>query len=178
MEELKELDTMYVYEQYDDYLKKHIKGVNDAFLWLCENIPELVTDNYKKIKELVLNHDKSKYCLEEYDAYAQYFYGDNKTSETVKENFDKAWLHHQHFNPHHWNHWVLINDEDGTYPLDMPYEYIVEMVCDHLSFSFNKGNLNEIFSWYDKNKYKMILSENTRKTYEDILNKIKEVINK
>ena len=58
--------------------------------------------------------------------------------------------------------------------LDMPYNYIIEMICDWWAFSWNKGNLYEIFSWYDAHKAYMKLSDNTRKTVEDILGKIKD----
>src|SRR5947207_278928 len=33
------------------------------------------------------------------------------TQEGVDEAFDGAWLHHQHVNKHHWQHWVLRNDD-------------------------------------------------------------------
>ena len=56
----------------------------------------------------------------------------------------------------------------------MPYNYIIEMMCDWWAFSWNKGNLNEIFDWYEKQKYYMKLSNATRKTVEDILSKIKK----
>lgn len=56
----------------------------------------------------------------------------------------------------------------------MPYNYIIEMICDWWAFSWNGRNLNEIFDWYDKHKDYMKLSDATRKTVEDILSKIKE----
>lgn len=91
------------------------------------------------------------------------------------QDFNYAWLRHIHMNPHHWQHWVLINDDptEGEKIMDMPYVYVVEMICDWWSFSFNKGNLDEIFSWYGEHDKYMKLSKNTRNTVEDILNKIK-----
>ena len=56
----------------------------------------------------------------------------------------------------------------------MPYKYIIEMICDWWSFSWNKGNLKEIFDWYDDHKNHMKLHKDTRKTVEEILNRIKE----
>ena len=56
----------------------------------------------------------------------------------------------------------------------MPYNYIIEMICDWWAFSWNSGNLNEIFDWYDEHKNYMKLSDATRKTVENILSKIKE----
>ena len=58
----------------------------------------------------------------------------------------------------------------------MPIENIIEMICDWWSFSWNTGNLYEIFEWYEEHKNNMILSENTRGTVEYILEKIKEVL--
>ena len=48
------------------------------------------------------------------------------------------------------------------------------MICDWWAFSWNKGNLNEIFNWYEKHMDYMKLSDATRKTVEDILSKIKK----
>ena len=112
--------------------------------------------------------------VEEYTAYDEYFYGKTKTPE-IKKNFNLAWLHHIHNNPHHWQHWVLINDDpgEGMIMLDMPHNYIIEMICDWWAFSWAKGNLYEIFNWYDAHKDYMKLSDKTRETVEDILEKIK-----
>lgn len=92
------------------------------------------------------------------------------------QDFNKAWLAHIHRNPHHWQHWVLINDDPklGEIVLDMPYEYIIEMICDWWAFSWSSGNLYEIFNWYNEHEEYMKLSEKTRKTVEDILDKIKK----
>ena len=160
-------------ERYDLYLEKHKAGVKKAFEWLKENLPE-VTEHDGLEWQVCYNHDTSKNDSEEYDAYDKYFYGGNK-SYSVVQDFNYAWLRHIHMNPHHWQHWVLINDDptEGEKIMDMPYIYVVEMICDWWSFSFNKGNLDEIFSWYDEHSKYMKLSKNTRNMVEDILNKIK-----
>ena len=56
----------------------------------------------------------------------------------------------------------------------MPYNYILEMVCDWWTFSWAKENLTEIFDWYNEHKSYMKLSDKTRKTVEDILDKKKK----
>lgn len=91
------------------------------------------------------------------------------------QDFNYAWLNHIHRNPHHWQHWILLNDEpnEGEIILDIPYHYILEMICDWWAFSWAKGDLTEIFNWYDQHKSYMKLSEKTRKTVEDILWKIR-----
>jgi hypothetical protein len=57
--------------------------------------------------------------------------------------------------------------------LDMPYVFIIEMLCDWWAFSWKEGNLYEIFNWYDKNKEGIILSDKTRNTLEGLLDKLR-----
>jgi hypothetical protein len=163
-------------DDYNEYLRGHIGNTEKAFNWLIENIPELFSEfDVDYLGAQVSMHDISKYSDYEYNAYCEYFYGDSKTGE-VKENFDYAWLHHQHNNPHHWQHWLLQNDdpEIGLRILDMPYVFIIECICDWWSFSWKENKLDEIFNWYEKNKEGIILSDKTRKTLESILEKMKE----
>lgn len=158
--------------EYDRYLSNHKSNVTEGYEWLCDNLPELIKDNYGH--QICFAHDQSKFQSDEYEAYDAYFYGGNKSYEVVR-NFKRAWLQHIHRNPHHWQHWVLINDDpnEGEVILDMPYNYIVEMICDWWAFSWVKGNLTEIFGWYEKHKDYMKLSNNTRITVESILLTIK-----
>lgn len=158
--------------QYDNYLTEHKENVAKGFRWLQENIPEVIEDGFEW--QICFNHDASKTDPEEYDAYDAYFYGNNR-SYSVVQNFKKAWLRHIHNNPHHWQHWILINDEpkEGMVVIDMPYIYVVEMICDWWSFSWTKGYLNEIFGWYEDRKDYMKLSANTRRSVEYILGKMK-----
>lgn len=159
--------------QYDNYLTEHKENVAKGFRWLQENIPEVIEDGLEW--QICFNHDASKTDPEEYDAYDAYFYGNNR-SYSVVQNFKKAWLRHIHNNPHHWQHWILINDEpkEGMVVIDMPYIYVVEMICDWWSFSWKKGDLNEIFGWYEDRKDYMKLSANTRRSVEYILGKMKD----
>ena len=160
-------------EKYDYYLKNHIENVRKAYELLKVMDLNLSKDEYDEARYLIDNHDQSKFTAEEYFAYLEYFYGEEKTKE-VQSDFDYAWLHHQHNNKHHHQYWLLKKD-DGTFKaLDMPKPYIIEMICDWWSFSINKGYWGEIINWYEKEKNKMILSENTRKEVERILGLIKD----
>lgn len=60
----------------------------------------------------------------------------------------------------------------------LPYEYIVEMICDWWSFSWKTENLYEIFDWYDQHKERMILADNTKKLVERFLEEIKMELDK
>lgn len=166
--------------EYDMYLLHHIENVNKAFAWMQEN---LNLNDYLEQYQIIItkvditNHDASKYNDDEYDAYDKYFYGNNKSAKVVND-FNYAWLNHIHVNEHHWQHWLLFEDDpENSIPykaLEMPKEYVFEMVCDWWSFSFNSGNLYEIFDWYNDHKEKMVLHKNTRELVERILQDIKE----
>lgn len=159
--------------QYDLYLAQHKENVSKGFEWIRENLPEILSEDVEW--QIRFNHDSSKSNPDEYDAYDAYFYGGN-LSYAVVQNFNRAWLLHIHRNPHHWQYWVLINDdpEEGEKVLNMPYNYILEMICDWWAFSWQKKDLFEIFNWYDERKDYMKLSDKTRKTVEKILKQMKE----
>ena len=159
--------------EYDIYLRQHRNNVNRGYQWLRTNLPEIF-DGCGAIDEQIFRHDVSKNSNEEYTPYDLYFYGNNK-SYAVVQNFRKAWLHHIHVNPHHWQHWILVNDDpgEGEILLEMPLPYIIEMICDWWAFSWQKGNLSEIFSWYDKHQQYIKLAPKTREIVEDILWKLR-----
>jgi len=121
-------------------------------------------------------HDWSKLRPSEFIPYANYFYegrenyeGYYKPSDTGDEAVDRAWLSHQHLNPHHWQYWVLKEDEGDVKALEMPKRYALEMICDWRGAGKAQGNGNNTREWYKKHKDKMILHPNTRKFIEDII---------
>lgn len=163
--------------EYDEYLKEHIGNVQKAYDWLEEHLPQVTEDVHWSPNHSLSGHDESKYSDAEYDPYDKYFYGGSR-SFAVVEAFNQAWNHHIHNNPHHWQYWVLLEDDPKSgepyIALAMPGEYIVEMICDWWSFSWKSGQLTEIFDWYDMHKDVMKLHKNTRKTVENILQLIRE----
>ena len=161
--------------KYNEYLEDHINGVRKGYQWLEEKFPDYISKLMgpyaSNPMSLLSMHDQSKYGDEEYIAYDRYFYG-NKSFKVVQD-FNYAWLHHIHRNPHHWQYWILVHDDEPEEILEMPTWYVVEMICDWWSFSWKSGNLHEIFEWYEKHKG-MKLNPKTREVVEDILGKIKE----
>ena len=163
---------------YDEYLRGHIDAVRKAAAWMADNLGIVrdMTDEAKfAFDNLVRHHDDSKWYFREYGPYDAYFYG-----EKDKEAFNHAWLHHIHNNPHHWQHWLLMND-DGKYrdqdkviPLEMPRVYALEMVADWWSFSWRSGNLEEVFAWYEEHSDNIILHPKTREFVEAVLDEIRE----
>lgn len=163
---------------YDEYLSKHIGSVLNAANWMLRNLnvfDGMTDEEARAFRNAVSNHDRSKYCEAEYGAYDAYFYG-----EKNEDAFNRAWLHHIHNNPHHWQHWLLMND-DGKYrdpdkviALEMPKAYALEMVADWWSFSWCSGNLEEVFAWYEEHRDSIILHPDTREFVESVLDEIRE----
>ena len=59
----------------------------------------------------LLVHDISKFRPSEWFPYAVTFYAKDGSKQYVESvAFNLAWLLHQHRNPHHWQHWVLRQD--------------------------------------------------------------------
>lgn len=163
-------------EEYKNYIIEHKKKVKQFADWLKENLPELFTTvDIDAFNEVIKEHDDSKFSEEEFEAYAKKFFGkqdiNGKPLEYVP-GFDEAWKHHWINNEHHPEFWL------GE---DMPYIYILEMLCDWGSFSIAKGNLSELIDYYydeaqeDKEKN---LSDNTKEIIEDILRQIESIINR
>lgn len=164
--------------EYDAYLYEHIANVQKALRWMADTIilSEISQMSWSMAIDSAQRHDESKNWREEYNAYDNYFYGGNKTP-LVQEEFDRAWLHHQKNNPHHWQYWVLINDDDGkNKALQMPVCYVLEMIADWWSFSWKNNDLMEIFKWYKDHEKKMVLHDETRKLVEKILNQMHKIL--
>ena len=166
---------------YERYLEEHKQNVAKGFRWFQENLPEVI-DNIRAMyndidlgHQICFAHDASKTDPEEYLAYDEYFYGGNRSHEVVQE-FNKAWLRHIHHNPHHWQYWVLINDDpnEDTVVLEMPANYVLEMICDWWAFSWKSGNLFEIFKWYEEHKPYIKFGSVTRAFVEYILDLLRE----
>lgn len=126
-------------------------------------------------------HDLSKFRPSEWFPYAENFYGKGGEKRTAIDpkrgyspaeqetllSFDVAWLRHIHRNPHHWQFWVLIQDEDADKPLEMPHRYRMEMLCDWRGAGRAQGFGDNTETWYEAHKDKMILEAETRKWIEE-----------
>lgn len=125
-------------------------------------------------------HDWHKLLPSEFIPYARFFYGNvgestrdetgyYKPTDTGYLPFDLAWLHHQKLGKHHWQYWILPEDEGGVKLLQMPEKYILELVADWKGAGKAQGTPNTII-WYEKNKDKMQLHPDTRERIELLLN--------
>lgn len=111
-------------------------------------------------------HDWSKLTPAEWGPYVRTFY--DKPRARVGE-FDAAWLHHQHANPHHWQHWLLQEDDGGLKTLRMPEPLVREMVADWMGAGRAITGKWEVESWYRANQSKIRLHPDTRHMVERLL---------
>lgn len=139
-----------------------------------------------EIPLLGLVHDWTKFLLSEFVPYARHFYGNypdrhenawvsayytGPTKQSVKCQFDEAWLHHQKRNKHHWQYWVLIEDDSGIMGrkgLPMPDRYRCEMLADWRGAGRAYGN-PDTKAWYLKHRDRMLLHSETRAWLEWML---------
>ena len=110
-----------------------------------------------------LTHDLSKFLPSEWFPYVEYFYGKNPS----QCEFDKAWLKHQKRNKHHWQWWLLQEDEGQLKPIPMNDISRKEMLADWIGAGKAITGEDNLIEWYEKNKDKMILHHDTRVWVEE-----------
>lgn len=129
-----------------------------------------------------LTHDLSKLFPDEFVPYARHFYradgtkrpkkrdetGYYKPTDTGDAAFDFAWLLHQKRNDHHWQWWVLAEDEGGLKVLAMSDGARREMLADWRGAGRAQGK-PDVLGWYTENRGKMQLAEETRAWVEYVL---------
>jgi hypothetical protein len=124
-------------------------------------------------------HDWSKLLPSEWFPYTMKFYGNWGTAESlddadriqvaVNRAFDMAWLRHQHRNPHHWQHWVLREDDGDTQALRMPDVFVREMVADWMGAGRARAGQWESGKWYDANAHRIVLHPDVRALVERLI---------
>ena len=117
-------------------------------------------------------HDWSKFLPCEWFPYAASFYGPWKYKDRPSEvvaTFDRAWLHHQHFNPHHWQHWVLREDSGAVKLLEMPEHFMREMLADWQGAGRAITGRWDTAEWYKKNRELIQLHPATRRWIDHAL---------
>lgn len=122
-------------------------------------------------KDLLRDHDKSKFGLEEFAHYARQYHGDRGDMP----GYCQAWLHHIHTNEHHWQHWIF---PDGYAPsgsdseagvISMPERYALEMVADWMGASKQYTGSWDIGDWLTKNMPKIRLHSSTAAYLREVL---------
>lgn len=92
------------------------------------------------------------------------------------EKFDFARLSHQRKNKHHWQWWVLLEENRESRAIEMPELYVREMICDWVGAGKAEGKVSpkedKYFmarKWYSDHRDKMSLNENTRLKIDKII---------
>lgn len=115
-------------------------------------------------------HDDSKWTIHEFPGYARHFKGGGAPDE-----FAAAWLHHIHFNPHHWQHWLFAdgftpkgsNVENGV--VQMPANYAVEMVADWMGAGRAYTGSWDMSDWLSEHIPKIKVHSRTAALLREIL---------
>jgi Family of unknown function (DUF5662) len=137
---------------------------------------------------MLIIHDWSKFLPDEFNAYADKFFNqDRQNWESAHaqelfgdpsnipfgyytvDRFNKAWLYHQHRNPHHWQHWYLNQDTDPSVVIPMPEVFAREMVADWAGAGRGYTGKWEVEKWYSENMTKIKLHRETRVLVESLI---------
>ena len=130
----------------------------------------------------LLIHDLSKLRPAEFVPYGRYFYscpGSDwlkavlSPDPTVKQEMLGGWLAHIRRNPHHWQHWCLINgasvvasrgtavDVNPIDALPMPRKYVFEMLADWMgagrAYQGEYPKSIAEWKWWQENKDAIVL---------------------
>jgi len=120
-----------------------------------------------------LIHDWQKFAPAEWRPYRQKFFAersDDIEPELVKRNFKRAWLHHAHHGPHHWEYWLL-KAGDNIEALEMPDRYRREMLADWNGAGLAINGKNDTKEFYERRKGDIVLHEKTREWIEEMIDK-------
>lgn len=146
-------------KEYYEYITNHIANVNTVFerdiipLMELSNISSEIPDHLLKhgievCAKHIKDHDASKFGDEEFDGYREKYYptsieiANPDFQELASEKVEEAWIHHYTHNPHHPKYWV---SKHSTMSLD----YIIEMICDWMSFHVNEEDgWTKCREWY------------------------------
>lgn len=114
---------------------------------------------------------------EEFWESVKYFQGDRSPYIYEKEHFGYApgWLHHKGINKHHWEYWYDMINGKWT-PLEMPFNYFVEMVCDRVGacriYQKEHYTKESALQYYLSRGDRWAMHPETAKKLEDVLRDI------
>lgn len=116
-------------------------------------------------------HDYSKFSKAEWTPYVNRFMRGNSgrlDKENDPEEFHRAWTHHWHKNPHHWEYWLRLKDAELV-PMRMPENFVREMVADWMGAGRAITGRWEVHEWYAQASGRMLLHTDTRALVEKLL---------
>ena len=126
-----------------------------------------------------LTHDLSKYSPAEFLVSVKYFQGYRSPymKEKEEKGYSLGWLHHKGRNKHHWEYWYdMIN---GVWqPLEVPYRYVVEMLCDRVAackvYQKEKYTSSSAINYWNTRNDKVYMHPKTAALLESMLKSIED----
>jgi len=113
-------------------------------------------------------HDLSKYSPTEFWPSVKYFQGTKSpiSAERKAKGYSECWLHHKGHNKHHWEYWVDYSPLEKRYiSLDIPVNYVKEMVCDRIAacmvYQKEKYHPSSALEYLENSEEKNMLHPNT-----------------
>ena len=116
----------------------------------------------------LLIHDYSKFSRSEWTPYVNRFFSGRAGVEDKSvdpDEFHRAWTHHWHKNPHHWEYWLRAD----RVPMWMPTNFVYEMVADWLGAGRGITGSWDLTEWYKKNRGRQVLHPETKQLVEVIM---------
>ena len=171
------LKNIHNIRSYLDYAERHILHIANAWKQFVDvdrksqqagDGTALADDFiYWRIHDHIKHHDMSKFSVQEFIQYAEWFHGPygnkydlwddggegDRKHGAAKAAFNQAWEHHKKHNPHHWENWT---NSVQKYPNEH-YVHFICMFIDWLAMSYEFGDTPE--SYYKKNKNRIHLPE-------------------
>ena len=105
-----------------------------------------------------LMHDWSKFSRMEFWESVRWYNGIGSPiwlCKRMNHGMSWAWIHHHGRNLHHYEAWQDDFDH-GAHPVDMPYKYAVEMLCDFLAAGKAYGReaftFRSEYEWWQRKK--------------------------
>lgn len=151
-------------------IKKHLKYIRYVFVhkyWVFR--AGLIIGPEHPYQWLVwlwrlIIHDWTKFLPDEYFPYANYnFQDESANSPSAQAAFNLAWNHHQKRNRHHYQYYILRNDDGREFLLEMSALDRREMLADWASFSLKFGKtVKDTRDWYLKGAQQKAINPNTR----------------
>ena len=122
-----------------------------------------------------LTHDLSKYSPIEFCNGVKFYTGTKSPHYGERDHYgySKAWLHHKGYNKHHAEYWQDIRPNGKTEPIEIPFKYLLEMLCDRIAASMtylgDKYTDKEPLKYYNDHKEENDFHMQSRALLENLL---------
>lgn len=126
-----------------------------------------------------LTHDLSKYSPAEFWLGVKYYQGNRSPIDAERKDrgYSTAWLHHKGRNMHHWQYWTDFH-KGQIVQLEMPMNYIKEMICDRIAacmvYQKDKYHPSSALEFLNKSREQHLMPEKTVAIVREMLTIVAE----